>query len=128
MAPPRKKKRAPGEGHPVHLRFPSDVFKIVEARAEKERLPINRAVINLIAENPALQVKRSGEYILEEMKIVLAQYGSRITLAELSEPMLQAIDAVLAAKTDGELQSRIDRLRVLRANMLKHEQEAKQIK
>ena len=114
MAPPRKKRRAPGEGHKVHLRLPADVFRLVEARAAKEHWPLN------------LETARTQEQVLQDMQIVLARYGSRITSADLSAPLLRAVDDVLAANTDGELQARLDRLRVLRADMLKHERAAKE--
>jgi hypothetical protein len=126
MAPPRKKRRAAGEGHPVHLRLPADVFQFVEARAAEKQWPFNRAVINLLASIAHLETARTQEQVLQEMQIVLARYGSRITSADLSEPLLRAVDDVLAANTDGELQARLDRLRVLRATMLKHELTAKQ--
>ena len=60
------------------------------------------------------------------MENILARYGSRVTLADLGEPLLRAVDDVLAAKTDGELQARLDKLRVLRTDMLKFEETAKQ--
>jgi hypothetical protein len=126
MAPPRKKRRAPGEGHPVHLRLPADVFRLVEARAAKEQWPLNRVIINLLASIPHLETARTQEQVLQDMQIVLARYGSRITSADLSAPLLRAVDDVLAANTDGELQARLDRLRVLRADMLKHERAAKE--
>jgi hypothetical protein len=126
MAPPRKKRRAPGEGHPVHLRLPADVFQFVEARAAKGPWPFNRAIINLLASIPQLETARTQEQVLQDMQIVLARYGSRVTLADLSEPLLRAVDDLLAASTSGELQARLDRLRVLRAAMLKHEQAAKE--
>ena len=54
--------------------------------------------------------------------------ASRINLRNEYElpPLLRAVDDVLAANTDGELQARLDRLRVLRADMLKHERAAKE--
>jgi hypothetical protein len=126
MAPPRKKRRAPGEGHPLHLRLPTELMELVEARSKKDGTPINRAVINLIASIPALEKRRTQEETLEQMQIVLARYGARVTLADLGEPLLRAVDDVLAAKTDGELQARLDKLRVLRTEMLKFERTAKQ--
>jgi hypothetical protein len=126
MAPPRKKRRAPGEGHPIHLRLPTDVMELVEARAKKDGCPINRAVINLIASIPDLEKRHRVDVLLERMEIVLAKYGSRVTLADLSEPILRAVDDVLTAKTDGELQARLDKLRVLRREMQQFERSAKQ--
>lgn len=126
MAPPRKKRRAPGEGHPVHLRLPADIFQWVEGRAGDRQWPLNRAIINLLASIPHLEKARTQEAVLQEMQVTLAKYGSRVTLADLAEPLLRALDDVLAAKTDGELQARLDKLRVLRTEMLKQERTAKQ--
>jgi hypothetical protein len=58
------------------------------------------------------------------MGTVLARYSARIILSDLSDELLAAVDAVL--KTEGSAQqSAIDRLRVQRNAMLKHEQETK---
>ena len=126
MAPPRKKKRAPGEGHPLHLRLPTDVMKLVEAKAAKEQWPLNRAIINLLASIPHLEKARLQEEVLHDTQILLARFGSRLTSADLSGPLLRAVDDVLAAKADGELQAGLDRLRVLRSDMLKHERTSKE--
>ena len=75
--------------------------------------------------NSWIEKGANQEDILEDMRIVLARYGSRITLADLSEPLLRAVDEVLAAQNDGELQPRLDMLRVLRTNMLKNERASK---
>jgi hypothetical protein len=126
MAPPRKKRRAPGEGHPVHLRLPTDVFRRIEAKAKDETgWPLNRVIINELAAFPDLEKQAKLGELIRDMEVVLAQYGSRITLAELSEPLLRAVDDVLAAKADGERQARLDKLRVLRTVMLKNERTPK---
>jgi hypothetical protein len=125
MAPPRKKKRAPGEGHAVHLRLPADVFEWVEARANEKGWPFNRAIINTLADYPDLLRYRDFANLLEDMRIVLARYGARVTLADLSEPLLRAVDEILAAQSESELRSRLDKLRVLRSAMLKHERDGK---
>jgi hypothetical protein len=125
VAPPRKKKRAPGEGHPVHLRLPPDVFEWVEGRAKDQRWPFNRAVINLLADIPNLERQRDQEMILEDMRNVLAAYGSRVTLAELNEPLLRALDEFLAAPAGDSKRRLEDKLRVFRNNMLKQERESK---
>jgi hypothetical protein len=125
MAPPRKKKRPPGEGHPIYLRLPDDVFRLIEERANEERWPLNRAVINLLASIPTLEKRPALEDILEEMSNTLARYSSRVTFADLNEPLLAALDELLAAPSDAELKRRLDKVRVLRDAMLKHERESK---
>ncbi len=126
MAPPRKKKRAPSEGHPLHIKLPQDVMKLVEAKAAKEQWPLNRTIINLLESIPRLETARRQEVVLHDMEILLARHGARMTSVELSGPLLKAVDEVLAAKTDSERQAGLDRLRVLRDTMLKHERTAKE--
>jgi hypothetical protein len=125
MAPPRKRKRTPGEGHSVHLRLPTDVFQWVESRAKEKIWPFNRVIINALADYPDLLNYRDFAYNVDEMRNVLAAYGSRITLSDLNEPLLRAVDEVLAAPSDGELKRRLDKLRVLRNAMQKQERESK---
>ena len=55
------------------------------------------------------------------MEAVLARYGSRITVTELNEALLHAVDEALAARTDDQLQQQLDRLRVIRCTMLESE-------
>ena len=128
MAARQRKKRAiPAyeRGREFKLRLPPDVSERIEAKAQEEGRPQNRVIINELADYPDLLQYRDLAYQVGEMRNVLAAYGSRVALAEFSKPMLQAIDAVLAAKTDSELQSRLDRLRVLRTAMIKTERAAK---
>ncbi|TYL93438.1 hypothetical protein FXB40_21650 [Bradyrhizobium rifense] len=119
MAPPRKKRR-PGEGHPVHLRFPTDVFEWIEAETKEKGWPLNRVIINEMAAIPYLKKQAKLGELIRDMEVILADYGSRLTLADLGEPMLRAVDQLLAAKTDSERQIQLDRLRVLRSAMLKN--------
>jgi hypothetical protein len=125
MAPPRRKRKAPGEGHSVYLRLPTDVFERIEKKAKEEGRPFNRIIINELAAIPNLEQQRKFATLVGEMEVILARYGSRITLADLGEPVLRAVDEVLEAKTDAERTRRLDKLRVLRAAMVKHEQQAK---
>jgi hypothetical protein len=125
MAPPRKKRRAAGESHPIHLRLPTDVFQRIEAKTKEKGWPFNRVIINELVAFPELEkVTELGEQITD-MKVTLARYGSRITLADLGEPLLRAVDDVLEAKTESERQRGLDKLRVLRAEMVKFEKTAK---
>jgi hypothetical protein len=118
MAPPRKKRRAAGEGHPLHLRLPSDVMKLVETKAKKEQWPLNRAVINLLASIPLLEKIRDFDEVLGDLKVWNARQSARVTWLDLSEELLNAVDAVL--KTQGSARdAAIDQLRVTRTAMLK---------
>jgi hypothetical protein len=58
------------------------------------------------------------------METVLARYGSRLTVTEFNEALLEAVDKALAAQTDGQLQQQLDRLRALRRTMLESERQA----
>jgi hypothetical protein len=107
------------------LRLPTDVFERVEAKAKETGWPLNRVIINELAAFPGLEKQAKLGELIRDMEVILAQYGSRITLAELSEPLLRAVDDVLAAKGDGERQARLDKLRVLRTVTLKHERTSK---
>jgi hypothetical protein len=102
--------------------LPADIFERLEAKAKAEGRPFNRVAINDLASIPGLEKQRRHEDLFEQMQIVLAKYGARITVADLGDALLRAVDDVLDAKTDGELRARIDRLRVLRADMLKRRQ------
>lgn len=120
MAPPRKKKRTiPGEGRRFHFRLPDDVADRLEQKAKDETRSITRIVINELADYPNLERYRDFANQLEDLKILIARYSARIVVADLNDAVLHAVDEVLAAKSDGELQSRLDQLRVLRANKLK---------
>ena len=126
MAPPRKKRRALGEGHPVHLRLPTDVFERIEGKTKEKGWPLNRVIINELAAFPDLEKHAKLGELVRDMEVILARYSSQQAMAELGEPLLRAVDQLLAAKTDSERQMQLDRLRVLRSNMLKHEREAKE--
>lgn len=121
MAPPRRKQRSrPNEGREMKLRVPEDIAARIEKKAKAKDRPMNRIVIDELADFPALEERASFAELLADMETTLARYGSRIVLADLDGPLLEAVDHVLAAKTDGELRARLDKLRVLRRDMLKH--------
>ena len=107
MAPPRKKRRAPGEGHPVHLRLPTDVFRRIEAKAKDETgWPLNRVIINELAAFPDLEKQAKLGELIRDMEVVLAQYGSRITLAELTPKRSAAARRLIPASTAASARSR----------------------
>jgi hypothetical protein len=122
LAPPRKPPE-PGQTHPIHLRFPPDVFERITAKAKAAGIPINRVVINEVAHYPWLEMQQGFGESLGDMKVTLAQYGARLTVASLSESILRAIDEIIAAPTAVERNAPLDKLKVLRAAMVKHERE-----
>jgi hypothetical protein len=119
MAPPRKKRRAPGEGHPIHLRLPADVFQRVEQRAKAQGRSFNRVIINELAAVPRLEQSDDLGGHVQRMAETLARYGARIVWHDLSDNLLNAVDEVLAAE-GGALQAALDKLRVVRTGMLLH--------
>ena len=123
MAPPRKPPE-PGKTHPIHLRFPTDVFERIDAKAKANGIPINRVVINEVAQYPYLDRQAHLAEVVADMETILARYGSRITRTDLSERLLQAVDEILAAQTPAELEAPIDKLRIFRGAILKGEREA----
>ena len=125
MAPPRKKRIAPSQTHPVHLRLPGDVFARLEAKAKASIWPLNRIVTNELAAYPRLERDARRGELNDHIETLLARYGSRLIVADLSDALLQAVDRVLAAKSDSERRSAVDKLRVVRREMLNHERTAK---
>jgi hypothetical protein len=122
LAPPRKSS-VPGQTHPIHLRFPTDVFARIDAKAKAGGIPINRVIINEIAHYPFLEMQQGFGESLGDMKTTLAEYGSRLAVTSLNEGVLRAIDELIAAPTAVERNAPLDRLRLLRAGMIKHERE-----
>jgi hypothetical protein len=121
MAPPRKKRRLTPErpGREYKVRLPEDVAQRVEAKAKAQGWPQNRIIINELAAFPDLEQFRNIAERVREMEVLLARYGARVTWHDLSEELLNAVDAVLAAQ-GGALQAALDRLRVVRTGMLLH--------
>ena|SRR5271165_893326 len=119
--PRHRKPPEPGRTNRVYMRLPTDVFERIEARAKGEGRPFHRIIVDELALFPHLfRQARLGE-LVRDMETVLARYGSRITVTEVNEALLLAVDEALAARTDGQLQAQLDRLRVIRRTMLEGE-------
>lgn len=139
MAPRRKKRavnlsatsiatQAANLGQPTlrefKLRLPPDVSQRIEAKAQAEGRPQNRVIVNELASIPHLEGQRDFENALEEMKIVLARYSTRIVVADLSDDLLRTLHEVLKAdemNNIGELRARLQKVRVLLAQLEKFE-------
>jgi hypothetical protein len=105
----------------MYLRLPTDVVDRIEAKAKVEGRPFNRILVDELALFPYLDRQaRLGE-LVRDMESVLARYRSRITVPELNEALLHALDEALAAETDAQLQPLLERLRVMRRTMLESE-------
>ncbi|MGY2982662.1 hypothetical protein [Bradyrhizobium sp. USDA 4508] len=131
MAPPRKKAAAvPAmpESQAIReykVRLPGGLAQWIDEQATIRGVPQNRVFIDTVADHPELERVRKFQDLLDNMEVILARYGSRITLADLWEPLLRGVDEVLAAKP-GELPARLDRLRVLRTEIKKFEHAGKE--
>ena len=119
MAPRRKHAIAPPSGREFKLRIPEDVASRIEAKAKTEGRPQNRVIINELAATPYLE--RAGDLaaLIEDMKITLARQGARIVWHDLSDELLNAVDAALEAQGSALLAA-MDKIRVIRAGMLIH--------
>jgi 3-deoxy-D-manno-octulosonate 8-phosphate phosphatase KdsC-like HAD superfamily phosphatase len=122
MAPRRKQKPVPGQLRPFKIYLPQDVGDRIEQKAKAKGWPQARVIINELADHPRLE--QIGELAdqVNDMKTVLAQYGSRVAMDEISKALLAAVDSVLAAE-GGAREAAIDKLRVARRVMLKHEKQ-----
>ena len=119
--PRHRKPPEPGRINRVYMRLPTDVFERIEARAKGEGRPFHRIIVDELALFPHLFRQARLSELVRDMETVLARYGSRITVTEVNEALLHAVDEALAARTDGQLQAQLDRLRVIRRTMLEGE-------
>jgi hypothetical protein len=120
MAPPRKSVRQPGEGHKVAVRLSEEIFSRLGARAKSEGRPLSRIISDDLARVPWLEAQTQLGKLINVMDRILAQYGTRITTVTLETELLRAIDRLLEAKP-GEVQARIDGVKLLRAAMRNRE-------
>ena len=118
MAPPRRK---PGQVREYKIRLPEDIAQRIEAKAKDEQRPQNRIIINELAKFPDLEKTDKLAGIVRHMEVVIARYAAQQTAADLSKQLLSAVDAVLNAQ-GGALTAAVEKLRVVRADMLAHDQ------
>jgi hypothetical protein len=121
MAPPRKKSPTPGQGREYKIRLPPDVADRIEARAKEQGRPQNRVIINELAAIPDREQTGKLATMVRDMEVVLARYAAQITSHDLSDQLLDAVDAVLNAE-GSSLTAAVERLRVVRAGMLAYDQ------
>jgi hypothetical protein len=120
MAPPRKK--SSGQGREFKIRIPEDIAERIEAKAKAEGRPQNRVIINELAAIPDLERAARLGALVQHMEVTLAKYSGRIVSIDLTEALVAAVDAVLAAEGGGALTAAVEKLRVARAAMKVHEQ------
>jgi len=103
------------------LRLPHPVAERIATKAKARGTPQSRVIIEELTAIPDLENRASFSAMIEEMRDVLSRFGARAAVADLSDNLLAAVDAVLKAKGTGTLQAAMDRLRVVRTEMRKHE-------
>jgi hypothetical protein len=121
MLPRRKKKAATPAfqmAREYKLRLPPDVSKWVEQRAKDTGWPQNRVIINGLASLDHLEKIRDFGEVLEDMKVWSARQGARVAWHDLSDELLNVVDAVLKAEGSAR-EAAIDKLSVVRSAMLK---------
>jgi hypothetical protein len=121
MAPPRKKQPSAGQSREYKIRLPEDVAQRIEAKAKVEGRPQNRVIINELAAYPDLEQTHKLATLVRDMEVVVARYAAQITMHDLSDALLKAVDAVLVAQ-GGALPAAVEKLRVVRHGLLAHDQ------
>jgi hypothetical protein len=104
------------------LRLPAPVAERIAAKAKLRGTPQSRQIIEELLAVPNLENRRDLSELIEDMRDTLAHYGARARLADASDDLLAAVDAVLKAEGPGALQAAVDRLRIIRSGMKKIEQ------
>jgi hypothetical protein len=112
-------------GREFKVILPPEMSARIENQALHEGKPQSRIIIDHLSRIPFLEAQAKFNKLVDAMETILARYGSRVVLADLETDLLAALDHVLAAKSDGELQTRVEKLRILRLYMLRYKQQAK---
>jgi hypothetical protein len=123
----RKRDKAPPATLPAYKRgrefkviLPPEVSERIERRARDEGKPQSRVIVDDLSRIPVLEAQSQLGKLVRTMENVLARYGSRIVTLDLETQLLRAIDRLLEARP-GEVQARLDGLRILRAAMANRE-------
>jgi hypothetical protein len=119
MAPRRKPRTKPGQTRPFKIYLPEDVSRRIEQKSKDKGWPQNRVIIDELANYPRLE--KIGELAgqVAYMRDVLARYSAHIVMHDFSEELLEAVDAVLETTLLGNQFAAIEKLRVVRNEMLK---------
>jgi hypothetical protein len=124
MAPRRKQRPAnvPTPGREFKLRIPEDIAKRIEAKAKREVRPMNRIVINELAEHSDLEKYRDLAETAGRYETLFARYEARIITADLNDDLLRTVHEILKADetgNSGELRARLAKLRVIVSELAK---------
>jgi hypothetical protein len=112
-------------GREFKVILPPEMSEWIENQALREGKPQSRIIIDHLNRIPFLEAQAKFNKLVNAMESILARYGTRVVLADLETDLLAALDLVLAAKSDGELQARLDKLRILRLYILRYKEQAK---
>ena len=107
-------------GREFKVILPPHISERIERQARAEGKPQSRVIVDQLDRIPFLEGQAKFGKLVKAMETVLARYGSRIVTADLETQLLRALDRLLEAKP-GEVQARLDGLRVLRAAMANRE-------
>jgi hypothetical protein len=111
-------------GREFKVILPPEISEWIENQALREGKPQSRIIIDHLNRIPFLEAQAKFNKLVNAMESILARYGTRVVLADLKTDLLAALDLVLAAKSDGELQARVEKLRILRLYMLRYKQQS----
>jgi hypothetical protein len=132
MAPRRKKQTSTTpafkRGREFKVILPEDISEWIEKQAKDEGRPQSRIIINHLSRIPDLEEQAKLGTLVRAMEIVLARYGSRITVADLTDNLLLTLrEMVKADDADnvGEVRAKVAKVRVILDLMEKHERETK---
>ena len=128
MAVRKRKKAVPAHkrGREFKVILPPEMSEWIENQARDEGKPQSRIIVDHLSRIPFLEAQAKFTKLVNAMESILARYGSRVVLADIEAFLLPALDEALAAKSDGELQARLDTLRVARAEMSRLDRRAKE--
>lgn len=119
----QRKKAVPAykRGREFKVILPPDISERIEREALEEGRPQSRIIINHLSRIPYLEMQRGFDETLGDMKAVLARYGARAAMGELSEAIKRALDEAAAAPTAAQREACFDSLLVLHRALAKHE-------
>jgi hypothetical protein len=114
---PRKKKApAPDAAAPwrvYKLRLPRDIAERIEKKAADEQRPVNRIIINELADVPRLEQAAKFDDLIRQLETVIWRHGARIAWLDLTHDLLDAVDGVVNAE-GAAIYGAIDKLRIVR--------------
>lgn len=124
MASRKQRSAIPAPGREFKLRVPEDIAARIEKKAKAKLRPMNRILIDELAEFPDLEKYRDFGQHLEDMKIVLARYSARIIVADLTDELIRTLREIVKADDAdnvGVLRARVAKVRTILAAMEKTE-------